>query len=137
MKYLESPSKKKKKPNSEGNFQNQVIFLHSAKQQSTSVVSLGRVQPGTELDGRASQEHKPKDGRKVRASGALGRAFLLLHKCFETEPQCLGPSFLTRDGMLRLCADYELAPLPPAATSVPRPGAQPDPHDPQGSGRLR
>lgn len=73
----------------------------------------------------------------MRASGALGRAFLLLHKCFETEPQCLGPSFLTRDGMLRLCADYELAPLPRAATSVPRPGEQRDPHDPQGSGPLR
>lgn len=73
----------------------------------------------------------------MRASGALGRAFLLLHKCFETEPQCLGPSFLTRDGMLRLCADYELAPLPRAATSVPRPREQRDPHDPQGSGPLR
>lgn len=57
--------KKKKKPNSEGNFQNQVIFFHPAKHPSTSVVSLGRVQPGTELVGEASQEHRrPKTGER-------------------------------------------------------------------------
>lgn len=62
----------KKGRNSEGNFQHQVISS-PPNLQPTSVVSLGRVQPGTELAARAknteAQRREARKGEGVPSPG--------------------------------------------------------------------
>lgn len=80
--------------------------------QPTSVASLGRDQPGTELEGRSKNRETLTPETEMRASRATGHAFLLLHKCFQAEvpnPWALPPS----SGWDAWApGDYELAPLP-------------------------
>lgn len=123
----------KNKPNCEGNFQNQVTFSSPPNAQPTSVVSLGRVQPGTELEGRAKNREAQRRETEVRASRALGRTFLLLGKCFEAEPPnpwALPPS----SGCAGAGAACELGLCPAPQLQSRVLGRSQDPHDSQGSG---
>lgn len=76
--------KKKKKPSSEGNFQNQVIFFLPAKHAAYFGRVLRKSSVCTELKGRSKNRETHRRETEVRVSRALGRAFLL-HKCFEAE----------------------------------------------------
>lgn len=77
---------------------------------------------------------KPKDGRPRRGRPEPRAALFLQTNVSQREPRRFGPSLLPRDARARAGADCELPPLPAAATSVPRPRAQPDPPAAAGTG---
>lgn len=67
--------KKKKKPNSEGNFQHQVISS-PPNLQPTSVVPLGRVRLGTELEARAKNTEAQRwEARRSEGDPSPGPRF--------------------------------------------------------------
>ncbi|XP_037659828.1 skin secretory protein xP2-like [Choloepus didactylus] len=108
------------------------ILQINLKLSSVCRPQTGRVQPGTKLDGRAKNTEAQRRETEVRASRALGRAFLLLDKCFKTEapsPQALPPSSgCWSAGRWDSPAHSERSPTPTARrnrASHPRPACLP------------